>query len=324
MGLFDEQVHRLPDRYPWTQEFITTFWRTFWTPDEFNFSSDKSQFLTSLNDQERQLITRTLSAIGQIEITVKRFWADLGRNFKHPSISDLGLVMANSEVIHNQAYEKLLKVLDLQDEFEKNLDEPVVRSRVDYLRKYSSKIYDDDRKQYVYAIILFTLFVENVSLFSQFYTIMHFNTFRNVLKDTAQQVSYTRNEEDLHAKIGIKLINTLREEYPELFDEELAERIRQEAIVAFDAEAELIEWMLGDYKVDGLSKPILRNFVASRLNSSLESIGFAPIAITNDDMMKQTEWFDVELYGNNSTDFFHSKPVDYAKNGKTYNSEDVF
>jgi ribonucleoside-diphosphate reductase beta chain len=57
---------------------------------------------------------------------------------------------------------------------------------------------------------------------------MHFNRNRAVLKDVAQQVQYTRNEEMLHSQVGIKLINTLREEYPELFDQELEDRIAHE------------------------------------------------------------------------------------------------
>ncbi len=223
--LFTEQVSRKPNLYPWTQQFIDAIWESFWTPNEFNFRSDYSQFHTELTDEQREVIVRTLSAIGQIEIAVKTFWANLGRNLPHPGLTDLGFVMAQNEVIHNQAYEKLLDVLHLQDVFEKNLQEDVVAARVNYLRKYMDKVYEDDRKQYVYAIILFTLFVENVSLFSQFLIVMHFNRFHNVLKDTAQQVEYTRNEEQLHAQVGIKIINTLREEYPELFDDGLEARV---------------------------------------------------------------------------------------------------
>jgi len=222
--LFEEQLSRKPDRYPWAKEFIDAIWEGFWTPDEFNFRSDYSQFKTDLTEQEQEVIVRTLSAIGQIEVAVKTFWADVGKNLPHPSIKDLGFAMANSEVIHNLAYEKLLDVLHLTHVFEENLNEEVIRGRVNYLKKYNEKIYEDDRKQYIYAIALFTLFVENVSLFSQFYVIMHFNRNRAVLKDVAQQVQYTRNEEMLHSQVGIKLINTLREEYPDLFDQELRER----------------------------------------------------------------------------------------------------
>ena len=110
--------------------------------------------------------------------------------------------MANSEVIHNMAYEKLLDVLHLTHVFEENLNEEVIRGRVEYLKKYNKKTYEDDRKQYIYSIILFTLFVENVSLFSQFYVIMHMNRNKSVMKDCAQQIQYTRNEEMLHAQRG--------------------------------------------------------------------------------------------------------------------------
>src|SRR5690606_18710622 len=119
-----------------------------------------------------------------IEIAVKTFWSKLGDNLPHPELSDLGHVMAFSAVTHNKSYQKLLDVLGLQDVFEKILKEPVISGRVSYLRKYNKRIYEDDKKQYVYALILFTLFVENVSLFSQFLIINHFNRFHNVLKDT--------------------------------------------------------------------------------------------------------------------------------------------
>lgn len=196
MGLFDAQVGRKPNNYPWTQEIIDALWTSHWTPNEFNFRSDYGQFQTELTDQERQIIVRTLSAIGQIEIAVKRFWGDLGKNFPHPAMSDMGFVMANNEVIHNLAYEKLLDVLNLQHVFDETLKEPVIAGRVEYLRKYLDRVYQDDRKQYVYALILFTLFIENTSLFGQFYVILHFNRYRNVLKDTSQQVQYTRLEEE--------------------------------------------------------------------------------------------------------------------------------
>ena len=136
--------------------------------------------------------------------------------------------MANVEVIHNNAYERLLKVLGLEVIFEENLKLDFIEGRVNYLRKYNHRFYKDSKKQYVYSIILFTLFVENVSLFSQFYIINWFNRYKNVLKDTGQQVKYTRNEENIHALAGIKIINTIREEHPELFDEELENRIIQE------------------------------------------------------------------------------------------------
>ena len=208
--IFTEQLSRKPNKYPWTDQFIEAMHNGFWTDKEFSFKSDIQQFKVELTDQEREIIVRTLSAIGQIEVAVKTFWAKLGENLPHPSLSDLGFVMANVEVIHNNAYERLISILGLEDIFEENLKLEWIQGRVNYLRKYTHKFYKNSKKQYLYALILFTLFVENVSLFSQFYIINWFARNKNVLKDTDQQVKYTRNEENIHALVGIKIINTIR------------------------------------------------------------------------------------------------------------------
>jgi len=265
--IFEEQISRKPDMYPWTEKYARSMWDGHWTDREFSFSSDVQDFKVKLSQQERDIIVRTLSAIGQIEVAVKTFWAKLGDNLPHPSIRDMGYVMANIEVIHNYAYERLLKVLDLEDVFEENLKLDFIEGRVKYLRKYTHKFYKDSKKQFVYALILFTLFVENVSLFSQFYVINWFGK-KNLLKDTNQQTKYTAREEDIHAKIGIKLVNVIRDEHPELFDDELKEKIETEAQEAFKAEEKIIDWIVNGIDRDLLSAPILKEFVKNRINES--------------------------------------------------------
>jgi ribonucleoside-diphosphate reductase beta chain len=324
MTIFDEQISRKPNRYPWTEQFIEAMHNGFWTDKEFNFKSDLQQFKVDLDDQLREIIVRTLSAVGQIEVAVKTFWAKLGDNLPHPALQDLGYVMANVEVIHNNAYERLLTVLELEDIFEENLKLDFIQGRVKYLKKYTHKFYKDSKKQYLYALILFTLFVENVSLFSQFYIINWFARFKNVLKDTDQQVKYTRNEENIHALVGIKIINTIREELPELFDGELSVKIAQEAQEAFKAESKIIDWMINGLEEDGLSAPILKEFIKNRINESLEQIGFLPVFDVDQDLLSKTVWFDEELLGNNMTDFFHSRPTEYSKKNQSFSEDELF
>jgi len=322
--IFEEQVSRKPDHYPWAQEFIEAMHNGFWTDKEFSFSSDIQDFNVNLVEDEREMIIRTLSAIGQIEVAVKKFWSKLGDNLPHPSLTDLGYVMANTEVIHNNAYERLLTILGLEDIFEENLKLDFIEGRVNYLRKYNHKFYKDSKKQYVYALTLFILFVENVSLFSQFYVINWFNRYRNVLKDTGQQVKYTRNEENIHALAGIKIINTIRSEHPELFDEELQERVSTEAQAAFVAESNIVDWMVNGFNEKGLSADILKEFIKNRINDSLEKIGFDSAFDVDTSLLEDTMWFEEELIGNNVTDFFHSRPVEYSKNSQTFDADDLF
>ena len=322
--IFDEQISRKPNLYPWTEDFIESMHNGFWTHKEFSFKSDVQQFKVKLSDQEKEIIIRCLSAIGQIEVAVKTFWAKLGENLPHPSIQDLGYVMANTEVIHNNAYERLLTVLGLEDVFEQNLKLDWIQGRVKYLKKYTHRFYKDKKKQYLYAIILFTLFVENVSLMSQFYIINWFARNKNVLKDTDQQVKYTRNEEHIHGLIGIKIINTIRDEYPELFDKELEERILSEAKEAYESEAKIIDWMVNGLQEQGLSAHVLKELIKERINESLISIKFPTVVEVDEQAMKDASWFNEELLGNNMTDFFHSRPVEYSKKSQSFSEDDLF
>jgi ribonucleoside-diphosphate reductase beta chain len=324
-SIFEEQISRKPNRYPWAEQFIQAMHDGFWTDKEFNFKSDIQQFKVELNDQEREIVVRTLSAIGQIEVAVKTFWAKLGENLPHPALQDLGYVMANTEVIHNNAYERLLSVLELEDIFEENLKLEWIQGRVKYLRKYTHRFYKDSKKQYLYAIILFTLFVENVSLFSQFYIINHFARFKNVMKDTDQQVKYTRNEENIHALVGIQIINTIRQEHPELFDAELEQRIQGAAQEAFLAESKIVDWMVNGIDEKSLSAPILKEFIKNRINESMKQISMPlPFTDVDQELLSKTVWFDEELLGNNMTDFFHSRPTEYSKKNQSFGEDDLF
>ena len=38
----------------------------------------------------------------------------------------------------------------------------------------------------------------------------------------------------------------------------------------------------------------------------------------------KTAWMDEEVYASALTDFFHKKPIDYAKKMKTYNEDELF
>lgn len=321
--IFEEQISRKPDHYPWAKEFIRSMWEGHWTDQEFSFASDKHDFYTKVSQQERETIIRSLSAISQVELPVKQRWGLLGQDLPHPSFIDLGFVFASIEVIHAEAYFRLIEELDLEDAFVKNLELDCMKGRINYLRKHAHRYYSNSKKNFVYSLILFTLFVENVSLFSQFYVINWFGR-KNLLKDTCVQVSYTSKEEQIHALAGIKIINTIREEHPELFDDEMKERVLYETQEAFNAESKIVDWIVNGIETEYLSADILKEFIKNRLNESLESIFYPKMFEVNKDLLKKTEWFDEVVFGNNSEDFFFQRPTAYSRNNQSFAAEELF
>ena len=94
--IFEEQISRKPDYYPWTQNYIEAMQNGFWTHREFNFQSDIQDYKVTLTPQEREIIVRALSTIGQLEISVKKFWAKVGENLPHPTVNGVWFKKSNS------------------------------------------------------------------------------------------------------------------------------------------------------------------------------------------------------------------------------------
>ena len=57
--IFEEQISRKPDNYPWAQEFIEVMHTGFWTDKEFSFTSDVQDFKVNLSDDETEIIFLT-------------------------------------------------------------------------------------------------------------------------------------------------------------------------------------------------------------------------------------------------------------------------
>ena len=325
MSIFDKRSHYKPFEYGnLTNPLIEAMWASHWTHKEFSFSGDIQDYHTKLSIQEQGVIKRSLLMISQVEVAVKSYWANIGNLIPKPEIADMGAVFGGIEVIHSRAYAEILEKLGLNEEFQKLLSEDIIAKRVNYLTKYLNKVYKSDRKNICYSLALFTLFTENVSLFSQFYTILGFNKFRNIFKDVANVVEYTSKEENLHAEGGMALLNQIRREHPEIFDEEFTDRIKSEAIEAYKAESAIIKWILDGYSNDFLSVPIVLSYIGNRLNESLEKIGIEPVIEVDKSVLKKTIWMDEMVYAQSMVDFFHKKPIDYVKKDRVYDVDNLF
>lgn len=323
--IFDEFLTAEDDQYTAKcDEFNEGMRNGFWTVKLFNFASDIQDFKTKLSPQEQEVISKTLAVIGNVEARVKTWWWKLGLSLPRRSFIDLGITMANTEVIHFEAYTKLLKVMGLEALFEESKKEPLILGRDKYLGKYAHRYYKDSKKQFIYAMILFTLFMENVSLFSQFYIILWFGRYKNVLKDTNQQVMYTKNEELVHSRVGMWIVNLARKEYPELFDEEMEQRVLAEAKEAFEWEAKIIDWLLDGYSGERLNPEIIKEYIKGRINESMKEIGYSQPFEIDTKLARDFEWMDEEVIGNNFTDFFYKRPVNYTKANKSFDENDLF
>ena len=60
-------------------------------------------------------------------------------------------------------------------------------------------------------------------------------------------------EEIIHAQFGIYLINLIKKEYPEWFDQDFYDKIYRACIKAYNAEEKIIDWIFEDGEIDSIS-----------------------------------------------------------------------
>jgi len=322
--IFERRIALKPYEYPDLAKFTDAIRHSYWIHTEFNFTSDVQNFKIDLNDSERNAIKNTMLAISQIEVAVKSFWGDIYKRMPKPEIGSVGATFAESEVRHHDAYSHLLEVLGLNDEFKNLKKNPVIMQRVQYLDSALRHAKSSNNEEYSQSIMLFSLFIEHVSLFSQFLIIMAFNKHKNMLKGISNVVEATSKEEQIHGNFGIEIINIIKEENPSWFTKEHEDSVREICIEAYEAESEIIDWIYEDGELDFLPAAVVKEFVKSRFNRSMVSIGVTPVFEIDEQLVEQSDWFDEEIIATKHVDFFDKRSVNYNKRSKSITSADLF
>ena len=168
------------------------------------------------------------------------------------------------------------------------------------------------------------MFVENVSLFSQFLVIMSFNKHKNVLKGMSNVVEATSKEENIHAEFGFDLVNTIKRENPQWWTPQLVEDLIQSTKEAYLAETSIVEWIFEKGDLEFLTKEETLEFVKHRFNRSLKAIGVEEIFEVDEKILETTEWLDDEILTTKHTDFFNKRSINYSKKSKSVTEDDLF
>ena len=323
-NVFEKRITLKPFEYPELYDYVPAIRHSYWIHTEFNFTSDIQDFKTRLTDSEKNAIKNTMLAISQIEVAVKSFWGDIYQKIPKPEIGSVGATFSESEVRHADAYSHLLEILGLNEEFKDLKKNPVIMKRVRYLESALASSKSEENKEYAEAVLLFSLFIEHVSLFSQFLIIMAFNKHKNMLKGVSNVVEATSKEEQIHGDFGIDLIKIIKSENPEWFDVLYESRIQAMCKNAYEAESAIIDWIFEKGELDFLPKEEINEFIKDRFNRSLESIGVDKIFETNQSILEKTEWFNDELIATKHGDFFVKRSINYSKKSQSITGEDLF
>ena len=144
------------------------------------------------------------------------------------------------------------------------------------------------------------------------------------MKNVSNIIAWTSVDEQIHANAGIYIVNIIREEFPDFFDEEMISHIHATVENSIDIEERILDWIFIEGDIETVNKTDLLNFMKFRVDDSMRKIGLKPIYNISQDLYKPMAWFEEEVFANSLDDFFAKRPTDYTKHDKPITANDLF
>jgi ribonucleoside-diphosphate reductase beta chain len=313
-NIFEKTLHIDPE-YQHLEKYVNIMYKGFWTPAKYEKSIkelDAPHFYNSMSELDQEAIRRCILAVSIVEDKVKTYWSALAIDLPQTIIGDVGGLFGQSEVTHRRSYHSLAEALNV--ELDEISEHEALKGRIDYLSKYievDPKIIG--KKRILKKLVLFTALVERCSLFTQFYILMSYAYNNRGLKTISALQESTAIEEVTHYNFGIDLVNIIKRQFPQMWDEYLVELITDNIQVAYQSELNLIDWFFEKGVPSHLTKEEVVNFLNYNFNVVCRDLSIdLEFEVQEDLFNTKNSWFKAKVFMTTEPDFFDSMVSNYA------------
>ncbi len=276
-----------PMKYPVFYEMYKNGIKNTWTVDEVDFSPDLVDLQQKMTPAEKHLISRLVAFFATGDSIVGN---NLVLNlYKHINSPEARLYLSRQlyeEALHVQFY------LTLLDTYIPNPDErakafsaidniPSIQKKAQFCFKWIDSINQleslntiEERRKFLMNLICFASCIEGLFFFGAF-AYVYFLRSKGLLAGLASGTNWVFRDESMHIAFANEVINTVRKEEPELFNEQMNEMIIQMLEDAIDCEMAFAQDIL-DQGVAGLSLKDMRQYLEFVADQRLEALHIAP------------------------------------------------
>ncbi|TDV48032.1 ribonucleoside-diphosphate reductase beta chain [Actinophytocola oryzae] len=275
-----------PMRYPLFYERFRDAIRNTWTVEEVDLHSDLAD-LDKLTDAERHLVNRLVAFFATGDTIVAN---NLVLNlYEHVNAPEARLYLSRQlfeEAVHVQFYLTLLDTY-LPDEQERvaafaaveNI--PSIRQKAEFCYRWIDSIEHlnrletrADRRAFLLNLICFAACIEGLFFYGAF-AYVYFLRSRGLLNGLASGTNWVFRDESMHMTFAFDVVDTVRREEPDLFDDELHAQVRRMLREAVEAEVRFAEDLLTG-GVAGLTLGDMREYLQHVADRRLAALGLEP------------------------------------------------
>jgi ribonucleoside-diphosphate reductase beta chain len=275
-----------PMRYPLFYERFRDAIKNTWTVEEVDLHTDLAD-LNKLTDAERHLVNRLVAFFATGDTIVAN---NLVLNlYEHVNAPEARLYLSRQlfeEAVHVQFYLTLLDTY-LPDEKERAAafaaveNIPSIRDKAEFCFKWIDSIEHlnrletrADRRAFLLNLICFAACIEGLFFYGAF-AYVYFLRSRGLLNGLASGTNWVFRDESMHMAFAFDVVDTVRREEPDLFDDELHAQVRQMLREAVDAEVQFAEDLLVG-GVAGLTLTDMREYLQHVADRRLAALGLEP------------------------------------------------
>lgn len=277
-----------PMRYPAFYEMYRDAIKNTWTVEEVDFSDDLADLERRLLPSERHMINRLVAffATGD-SIVANNLVLNLYTHINSPEARLYLSRQLFEEAVHVQFYLTLLDTY-IPDHDERNEafaaieTIPSIKAKADFCFKWMGSIDDldelhtkADRQQFLLNLICFAACIEGLFFYGAF-AYVYFLRSKGLLNGLAAGTNWVFRDESMHMNFAFAVVDTVRAEEPDLFDETMADRIKEMLTEAVEAEYAFAEDLLSE-GVPGLPLADMRGYLEHVADQRMRILGLDPI-----------------------------------------------
>ena len=276
-----------PMRYPQFYDRFRDAIKNTWTVEEVDLHSDLAD-LKRLSPAEQHLVNRLVAFFATGDTIVAN---NLVLNlYQHVNSPEGRLYLSRQlfeEAVHVQFYLTLLDtyVTDEKERFEafaavENI--PSIKRKADFCFRWIDSINQlhrletaQDRKAFLLNLICFAACIEGLFFYGAF-AYVYFLRSRGLLNGLASGTNWVFRDESMHMAFAFDVVETVRAEEPELFDEDLTSQVREMLAEAVECEVQFAADLL-DHGVSGMSLADMREYLQNVADRRLAQLGIEPL-----------------------------------------------
>lgn len=312
----------LPMRYLWARQHYRNGVANNWTPEEISMQQDVEQWKSNdvLTENERRLILWNLGFFSTAEsLTANNLVLSVYQHVTNPECRQYLLRQAFEEAVHTDTFIYCCDSLGLDpdDIYNMYLTIPSIKEKDDFVINLTKSMLDPNFKtdtteniqQFLHDLVGYYVIMEGIFFYAGFAMMLALRR-RGKMVGIGEQFEYIMRDESIHLAFGCDLINTIKQENPEVWTDEFKKDLSsliQEAVVlekryAFDA---------CPHGMLGINAEQFSEYVEYIADRRLERIGLAKVYGTANPLPWMSQATDL----NKEKNFFETKVTEYQAAG---------